>query len=284
MEVAQPSRRREASPTPSEPTLRQPNSLQMLTTDAGRPQVPSFGSFHSAKEVMDPVEDFDEELLTPPHGDDTSSDTEGWNTVDNIMALGLSFGLCDVPAQASPIKERFILEGPESKDEGFDVQPARPPFEKWMRTLHKKAKLRRRTVSDGMAIEALDSELYALQRKESTIHRLRKSASGSSLGFVTAVKSASISLASFSIATRSRNLGRSSKYQKTDRSSRTSNVGPRTSEDSSYIARSIVNDAAVTNRSIRRRRVLEEIISTEEGYVGDIRFLMNASLNTKTKR
>ncbi|KAL2017916.1 hypothetical protein VTK56DRAFT_1572 [Thermocarpiscus australiensis] len=34
-------------------------------------------------------------------------------------------------------------------------------------------------------------------------------------------------------------------------------------------------DPAVMERSLQRRRILEELISTEEGYIGDVRFLMN---------
>jgi hypothetical protein len=36
-------------------------------------------------------------------------------------------------------------------------------------------------------------------------------------------------------------------------------------------------DEAVNARSIQRRQVLEEIISTEEGYIADVKFLMNVS-------
>jgi demethoxyubiquinone hydroxylase (CLK1/Coq7/Cat5 family) len=119
----------------------------------------------------------------------------------------------------------------------------------------------------------LDPELFDTSgTQKRSAHK--KSSSGSSFGFVTAVKSASISLASFSVAPRSRRTGVSSRQQRTDRSSKASNVG-RLSEDSSYIARGIVIDQAVTNRLLQRRRVLEEIISTEESYLADVRFLMN---------
>jgi hypothetical protein len=80
------------------------------------------------------------------------------------------------------------------------------------------------------------------------------------------MKSATISLASFKRAAAS--------HQRTDRSSKASNA-PRQSEDSSFLARAIIVDQAVTQRQIHRRRIIEEIISTEEGYLADIRFLMN---------
>ena len=34
-------------------------------------------------------------------------------------------------------------------------------------------------------------------------------------------------------------------------------------------------DPAIMERSLQRRRILEELISTEESYIGDVRFLMN---------
>jgi hypothetical protein len=37
-------------------------------------------------------------------------------------------------------------------------------------------------------------------------------------------------------------------------------------------------DQAVTNRLLQRRRVLEELIMTEESYVADVKFLMNVRL------
>jgi hypothetical protein len=37
-------------------------------------------------------------------------------------------------------------------------------------------------------------------------------------------------------------------------------------------------DLTATQRAFERRQILEELISTEENYIGDIRFLMNVSL------
>lgn len=240
----------------------------------------SAGSYHSfAEEPASPPSLYDGIALTPP-ADDDSQETEAWNTTDlvnNLNALGLAFGLDELPL--SPPKQRFVLEDIIPDDNVPAARPrleSKPPFERWMRTLNKKAALRRRSVSQShtLGIAALDSDQYSLPGFDGARSRHRKSISGSSLGFVTAMKSASVSLASMSIAPRSRKMTRSSKYTKTDRSSRTSNIGPRTSEDSAYTARGIVNDTAVTNRAIRRRHVLEEIIKTEEGYCGDIKFLM----------
>jgi hypothetical protein len=258
-------------------TPRQSSPLNILKVNDKLPFLPR-GSPDPVKNVLDAAEGIEEVHTTPPSRNGTPGDAEGWDTVDNITALGLAFGYCNTPVKISPIKKRFVLEELELKDKPAKIQPARPPFEKWVRSLNRKATLRHREADSTAKTGAPDGDFYSLQSRELTRQRLRKSTSGSSLGFVTALKSASISLASFSIATKSRNLGHTSKHQKTERSSRASNLGPRASEDSAYVARGIANDVAVTNRSIRRRRVLEEIISTEEGYVGDIKFLMNVSV------
>ena len=246
----------------SKQSLRQTSTNSVLTVD----------------ELLPPSV-YEDISLTPP-ADDDSQATEAWNTediVNNLNALGLSFGPDEL--HLSPPKKRFVLEDIIPNGHTPPSRPhldSKPPFERWMKTLNKKATLRRRSVSQNhtLGIAALDPELYSLSGYDGSRSRHRKSNSGSSLGFVTAMKSASVSLASMSIAPRSRKMTRSSKYTKTARSSRASNIGPRTSEDSAYTARGIVNDTAVTNRAIRRRYVLEEIINTEEGYCGDLKFLM----------
>lgn len=227
----------------------------------------------SQRDPTDPAkEDFDDvDLNTNENASTSSGKHEGWNTLDNITALGLSFNAEDSQAVGTPNLERFSL------DEAF-VNRSLPlegerPFNKWMRNLQRRGTQRRKTVSCDIGSTMLDPELFDTSgTQKRSAHK--KSSSGSSFGFVTAVKSASISLASFSVAPRSRRTGVSSRQQRTDRSSKASNVG-RLSEDSSYIARGIVIDQAVTNRLLQRRRVLEEIISTEESYLADVRFLMN---------
>lgn len=250
------------------------------------------GSRNQVEGALGAVDEINEIYITPPSRNDTPDDAEGWDTVDNIAALGLAFGYSNTPEKDSPAQKRFLLEDSESRHKPPSIQLPRPPFDKWVRIFNRKATHRHKRANSIAGTGVCNSDLHSLESKNRPRHRLQKSTSGSSLGFVTAVRSASISLASFSIAAKSRNRGHSSKHQKTDRSSRASNIGPRTSEDSAYAARGIANDVAVTNRSIRRRRVLEEIISTEEGYFGDVKFLMNVSLElvaqiwwlTKTQR
>ena len=212
-------------------------------------------------------EDFDDVDLAS-----SSERGGGWNTLDNIAALGLSFDADDSFAEGTPNRARFSLDDEVFANRSLPVEGTRP-FNKWMRNLQRRASQRRQTVSCDLPGTGLDPDLLDTPHTQNKPAH-KKSSSGSSFGFVTAVKSASISLASFSVAPRSRRTGISSRQQRTDRSSKASNVGPRLSEDSSYIARGIVIDQAVTNRQLQRRRVIEEIISTEESYVADIKFLM----------
>ena len=227
-------------------------------------------SSHSAQQGSNATASLQEAYATASEDAD-SEIAEAWNTIENIEELGLAFGPYDM--YSSPCRERFVLDDiiPEECAAGGSTKPAvdlRPPFEKWLKSLNKK-KTRRRAVSDSRAIQPLYRD--SMDGDQS---RHRKSLSGSSFAFVTAIKSASVSMASLSIAPRSRNMGRSSKYTRTDRSSRTSHVGTRNSEDSTHTARGIVNDTAVNSRALRRRHVLEEIITTEEGYCSDIKFLV----------
>lgn len=149
------------------------------------------------------------------------------------------------------------------------------PFHKWMKTLQKRAAACRHRVTGSDGDAAQDTISYD-GAHESPSQR-RRSSSNSSLAFVTAAKTASISLIGTSLFTRSRRttLLSSRGHSRTDRSSRASVSGARLSEDSTCIDRSFILDPVVTERSLQRRRVLEELISTEEGYIGDVRFLIN---------
>jgi hypothetical protein len=203
----------------------------------------------------------------------SGGDGELWNTLDNIAALGLSFNGESLQPEQKPIRHRFSLEDVDSFANRSLPVESEIPFKKWVSTIHRRAGQRRKTVScDTHDISMKKDYLDSPRTQRKSEHK--KSSSGSSFGFVSAMKSASISLASISIAPRSRRTAASSRNHKTDRSNNASYTA-RLSEDSSYLARGVVIDQAVTNRQLQRRRVLEEIISTEESYLADVKFLMN---------
>lgn len=202
-----------------------------------------------------------------------SVDDVAWNTIDNIAALGLSFQGDNGGAISTPKRDRFLLEDVESDIKQPRSLDSRRHFNKLVKHIQRRATQRRKTVScgiDGCTWEKNTSSSPVIERRS----RHKKSSSGSSSAFVTAVKSASISIASFSVAPRSRKTGTPSHHHRADYSGKISHMGRR-SEDSSYPTRDIAIDEAVTNRLLQRRRVLEEIITTEESYVADVKFLMN---------
>lgn len=195
---------------------------------------------------------------------------EVWNTLDSIPAYGCGVG------DKNMEKSARTAEG-ELGDEDTTTMRQDRPFRQWIQSLRRRAAYRHPVASIDNLIRdrphPSDNEIEAMRR-----YGHRKSASSSSSAFITAVKSASISLGSVSVIARSRrNTGRSSRYARTDRSSRASMSGARLSDESSRLDIAI-DDQGVTERSMQRRRILEELISTEESYIGDIRFLMSVLL------
>lgn len=185
------------------------------------------------------------------------------------------------PPPTLPISSLPLVRLPSisSESEAAEPEPCRGPFQKWMRNLHHRANERSRRFRGARS----DSQRGLFPDNDPDnfcTDRIRtKSSSGSSFAFVAAVKSASIGPASISTRTTSRlETAPSREHSRTDRSSRLSIQAPRFSEDSaidSELAPS--TDPAAIGRSLRRRRILEELITTEEDYIGDIRFLMNVS-------
>ena len=193
------------------------------------------------------------------------------NDLQTLVNLGLSFGTLDKLGSPKPRKILLSDSGSEVNAEVSEETnlEAKPQFNRWMRNIQK-----RRMTVNGPMDKSEKSFIEVSGRPNKTRHQ--KSSSESSSAFVTAVKSASISLASFSIAPTSKRTGTSSRQNKTNISSKASNVG-RQSEDNSLIARTAVVDQGVTNRLLQRRHVLEELIATEENYVADVKFLQNVS-------
>ncbi|KAJ4414914.1 hypothetical protein N0V85_002939 [Neurospora sp. IMI 360204] len=196
-----------------------------------------------------------------------------WNALDTIH----DFQNAVAHHQALESSNYVYREPTATPCEPPASKPSKPnrPFQKWIKTLHKRAVRRQEAMGNE---HASTSYYFNLDGAGSTAwgpgHH-RQSSSTSSFGFVTAVKSASISLTSAStILTRSRrNTVRG--QSRTERSSRASLSGARLSEDSYCPERQLMVDPAAVGRSLQRRRVLEELVNTEESYIGDVRFLMN---------
>ena len=149
--------------------------------------------------------------------------------------------------------------------------PALPTIRRWISTLRRrKQQIPAVTTPRTQRWELDDFDSRPVSPVKPHISNHKHSHSfGSSLGFVTAVKSATATLASASIATVSR---RNTKWRRGhQRSSLISGSDPRPSVDSQ---RSVLDEAA-KQRSRKRRAKVEELIRTEESYVADIKSLSN---------
>jgi len=165
---------------------------------------------------------------------------------------------------------------------GASPAKARVPFQKWVQTLRRRG-LERMNIPQENPTHPSKRPQQLPDGPQLLLGRWnhhRRSSSESSFAFVSRAKSASVSVASASIIGRSRRTTAHSSrgHARTDRSSRASVSGTRFSEDS-HLQGPVPAplDPGVVERALQRRRVLEELISTEENYIGDVRFLSNVS-------
>lgn len=204
---------------------------------------------------------------TPTEAGDTDRDSSTssrvqWTTPEGIqdgLEGALNSGISDIDGILAP-----------------DIQQ-RKPFHKWVKALSRRRiarrHLRRLEKSDQTRSETSN------RMSRSSVSR-RNSSSISSFAYVSAARDASISGAGTSLAPSSRrHQARSSKrLSKTDRSSRAS-YSARQSEDDQL--RTTQAELETLERSKHRRRIIEELMETEEGYIGDVKFLMKVGDDQK---
>lgn len=130
--------------------------------------------------------------------------------------------------------------------------PINAPQARYLRSLRLRGERRYSTGTDKTDVQKLFDP----------VRRHQKQSSDSSSMFVRGMKSATISVAT-SFAGKSRRTGISSSRLQ-DRSSN----AERQSEDCSFV------ELEVRNRQIVRRRIIDELIATERGYLADIKFLL----------
>jgi hypothetical protein len=169
-----------------------------------------------------------------------------------------------------------------SNDNGMEVENVLPktPFHKWVQGLHRRHIRRQKPTATDEELPWQEAIIGIDETCSNVSSGHYHSSTESSFAFVSGTRSASVSLASVSVLGRSRrNLKRSFRgHSRTDRSSRASISGPRLSDGGYILEPPIVMDAAVADRALHRRRILEELINTEEGYIGDMKFLVHVSL------
>ncbi|KAJ4988871.1 RhoGEF domain-containing protein [Stagonosporopsis vannaccii] len=145
------------------------------------------------------------------------------------------------------------------------------PFRRWVSTLRRRHLHRRKKpdLSFDGGEEILD--VLSPQPMAEDSARRNSESINSSMGFVTAVKTTSVTIASSSIApTSEKGL-----YNKARLGNRSSNTDARRSIDSHRGGLGPVIDESAWLRSLQRRKVVEELIASEESYVADLKVLIN---------
>lgn len=181
------------------------------------------------------------------------------------------------------MSEEFSSQGGERKPDIIitDSTPRGQPFRRWMSNIRRKSSKIKVFAPRDDSWSAGDCDerepispvpQYEEVRVE-RVHGHQKTSSWSSSGFVTAVKSATVSLGPLSLAHQSRRTRRSTFLRSSKRSSGRSH---RASVDSSQGSGQVVDEAAWA-RAIQRRRTLEELVSSEESYIADLKVLVNVS-------
>ncbi|KAF2677026.1 hypothetical protein K458DRAFT_409942 [Lentithecium fluviatile CBS 122367] len=247
---------------------RPPPSFSRATTAPSHPYSKRRGEIEPVTEPLDSDPSSPEPMIVDSNTDD---DTDFFDLYDAIRiplpevrwSDNTGDGPHEEPAQAS---------------EAGATSPQ--PFRRWMSTLRRRHMHRRRdpiSAVPALAVEMFedDASFASLQHPLAPMSETGRRVSGSmssSFGYVTAVKTASITVASVSIAPRSENSALPGKVRLGNRSSHYSDV--RKSTDSHRALGPILDESAWL-RSVQRRRIVEELISSEESYIADLKVLIN---------
>jgi hypothetical protein len=153
------------------------------------------------------------------------------------------------------------------------------PFKRWLRTLRWKTipqELATKIVAnESEADDSLDVSILTPPISMSQLHGHRKNLSStSSAMFLSAVKTASVTIASVSLYPRSRRSG----FVRSEDSLQDFHISRKSCD--SYLLTSIMDDGTWI-RSVQRHRIVDEIISSEESYIRDLKTLLNVTLHKR---
>lgn len=198
------------------------------------------------------------------------------NTDDDSAFFDL-YGAIQIPSPASRCLDKTADQIHAVSDRFEDDVVNSKPFRRWMSALRRRHVHRHRTsLTDiqPLAVEMVEDALHVPRVTPIPETRRRFSDSvSSSLGCVTRIRSTSITVASASIAPRSESPGFIDKARLGKRSSHFSETRKST-ESHGGVLNTIVDEGAWL-RSAQRRKVVEELIATEESYIADLKVLVN---------
>ncbi|CAI6339689.1 unnamed protein product [Periconia digitata] len=159
-----------------------------------------------------------------------------------------------------------------------DVVADSQPFRRWMSTLrrrHIQKNKQRAYRAPTVETETEGSEVYPRLPPNSVDEAVRRMSESitSSMGCVVTMKSASITVASASIYPQAESTALRGVVRLGNRSAQCSDV--RKSTDSHGGSMGTIMDEGAWLRSLSRRKVVEELISSEESYISDLKVLIN---------
>lgn len=183
-----------------------------------------------------------------------------------------SEGAVDPDGVLGATKVKSSTKAVESSTDTSGIYVQRRQFHRWIKSLRKRSHRGRNGKMQG------SDRLYSLHCTNSRpVKRFNFpndcSSSGSSFEFVTAVRSAGASIYDQSLLTLPTVPSQAHLRPLVNHRRSTHNI--RCSEGSKS---SGTTDSLALSRARQRRYILEELISTEESYIGDVRFLKSVSL------
>ena len=225
---------------------------------------PTLGSEANEQKLLDIVEiDYEIQEASEDANSLTEEESTFHTTIERLPTVEVDLSLNRLP---SPEPE---LPTASTTDDEAVESSEQPRLRRWISTLRRRKKQLPAPVAPPDAHQWNCGSRSSSPMKRVPSQHKHSNSYGSSLGFVTAVRSATATIASASIATVSR---RNTKWRRGhQRSSLLSGSDQRPSVESQ---RSVLDEAA-KQRSRKRRAKLEELIRSEESYVADVKSLSN---------
>ena len=176
-----------------------------------------------------------------------------------------------VPSSEQRSPDNIACEQEDAHGLTPDVHRDGQPFRRWMSTLRRRH-LRRRRKQD-LSFDGGDEVLAVRSPLPTTVNSTRKTSESmtSSMGFITTVKTTSVTVGSTSLVPTS-DKGPHDRMRNGNRSSTTD---ARRSMESHCGGLGPVIDESAWLRSFKRRKVVEELIASEESYIADLKVLVN---------
>lgn len=183
----------------------------------------------------------------------------------DVTYRGLKDSAVEMEPELPPLPEDDDTEDGIEPPSDPTSQPS--PFKRWLSTLRRRRPALRPALRDTKPWPNTMSSPRTMSTTAASHHK--SMSLSSSLGMITAVKSASMTLAGTSIAPRGHHHGHF--YSDTSGTY----LEPRMSMDSTSGSVEPHIDEKAWYRSVQRRNIVEEILSSEESYISDMKAMMH---------